>query len=62
MRTVDIARELVHHVGKQDMPTMASLTTTLRACGFRYGAVGGRRGWYARLRQEGAKLCPCETQ
>ena len=50
VRTVDIAGELSRRVGKQDLPTIAALTATLRACGFPYGAIAGRRGWYARLR------------
>ena len=52
VRTVDIARELGRHVGKQDLPSVAMLTTTLRTCGFHYGALGGRRGWYAQRRKE----------
>jgi predicted P-loop ATPase len=50
IRTVDILKELSKHVGKADLPTVQSLTRTLRACGFAYGAVGGQRGWYAKLR------------
>lgn len=48
IRTVDILKELSKHVGKADLPTVQSLTRTLRACGFAYGAVSGQRGWYAR--------------
>ena len=50
IRTVDILKELSKHVGKADLPTVQSLTRTLRACGFAYGAVSGQRGWYAKLR------------
>ena len=50
IRTVDILKELSKHVGKADLPTVQSLTRTLRACGFSYGAVSGQRGWYAKLR------------
>jgi predicted P-loop ATPase len=48
VRTVDILQHLSQHVGRADLPTVKTLSLTLRACGFGYGAIKGQRGWYAR--------------
>ena len=40
--------ELQRHVGKTDLPSVKLLTMALKSCGFPYGSIGGRRGWYAR--------------
>ena len=45
---VDIQRELQSHLRTADVPSLQRLTTALRHAHFAYGAVGGRRGWYAK--------------
>ena len=47
VRTVDMLSELQRHVGKTDLPSVKLLTMALKSCGFPYGSIGGRRGWYA---------------
>ena len=52
VRTVDILKELSSHVSKTDLPSVKLLAMALKSCGFPYGNMGGRRGWYARSRQD----------
>lgn len=52
VRTVDILKELANHVSKTDLPSVKLLAMALKSCGFPYGNMGGRRGWYARSRQD----------
>lgn len=47
---VDIQNILRQHVRPTDVPSMKALTMALKSLHFPYGAVEGRRGWYARQR------------
>ena len=51
MSATAILDELRRHLRPVDTPSITLLTKALKACGFPYGAVNGRHGWYARLRE-----------
>ena len=48
---VDIQNILRQHLRPTDVPSMKALTMALKSLHFPYGAIEGRRGWYARQRQ-----------
>ena len=50
MRTTEIQKVLGADVPSADLPSLKLLTLALRQCRFPYGAIEGRRGWYAQRR------------
>lgn len=48
VRAIDILEELRQHVRAADLPSIKTLTMTLKSCHFPHGKINGQRGWYAR--------------
>lgn len=47
VRAIDILEELRQHVRATDLPSIKTLTMTLKSCHFPHGKISGQRGWYA---------------
>ena len=47
VRAIDILEELRQHVRATDLPSIKTLTMTLKSCHFPHGKINGQRGWYA---------------
>ncbi len=48
VKAIDIQNTLRQHLRPADVPSLKSLTLALKAAHFRYGAINGHHGWYAK--------------